>query len=332
MSAELHTLTLAQMQSALQAGDVSSRELVDHSLKRIDSLNPDINAILQVDVSGAKAAADAADAKRAAGDAGPLTGIPMAHKDIFCTTRLNTTCGSRMLENFAAPYNATVVDRLNEAGMVMVGKANMDEFAMGSSNENSYFGAVGNPWNKDFVPGGSSGGSAAAVAARMVPAATATDTGGSIRQPAAFCGITGIKPTYGRVSRYGMIAFASSLDQGGVVAATAEDNAMVLQAMCGFDERDSTSADVEVPDFTAGLNESVKGLTIGLPEEYFGEGLDTAVGDAVQAGIKELEALGATVKSISLPNQHLCIPAYYVVAPAEASSNLSRFDLSLIHI
>jgi len=326
MSAELHTLTLAQMQSALQAGDVSSRELVDHSLKRIDSLNPDINAILQVDVSGAKAAADAADAKRAAGDAGPLTGIPMAHKDIFCTTRLNTTCGSRMLENFAAPYNATVVDRLNEAGMVMVGKANMDEFAMGSSNENSYFGAVGNPWNKDFVPGGSSGGSAAAVAARMVPAATATDTGGSIRQPAAFCGITGIKPTYGRVSRYGMIAFASSLDQGGVVAATAEDNAMVLQAMCGFDERDSTSADVEVPDFTAGLNESVKGLTIGLPEEYFGEGLDTAVGDAVQAGIKELEALGATVKSISLPNQHLCIPAYYVVAPAEASSNLSRFD------
>jgi len=274
----------------------------------------------------AQAAADAADATRAAGNAGPLTGLPMAHKDIFCTQGLKTTCGSRMLENFVAPYNATVVDRLNEAGMVMVGKANMDEFAMGSSNENSYFGAVANPWNHETVPGGSSGGSAAAVAARLVPAATATDTGGSIRQPAAFCGITGIKPTYGRVSRYGMIAFASSLDQGGVLAATAEDCALMLQGMSGFDERDSTSADVPVPDFSAGLNDSLQGLRIGLPEQYFADGLDAAVGDAVQTAVKELEALGASVTSIDLPNQHLCIPAYYVVAPAEASSNLSRFD------
>lgn len=326
MSTELHTLTLAGMQSAMQAGEVSSRELVDHSLQRIEAVNPEINAFLQVDTDGARQAADAADAVRSAGHAGPLTGLPMAHKDIFCTEGLKTTCGSRMLENFVAPYNATVVDRLNQAGMVMVGKANMDEFAMGSSNENSYFGAVGNPWNPEFVPGGSSGGSAAAVAARLVPAATATDTGGSIRQPAAFCGITGIKPTYGRVSRYGMIAFASSLDQGGVVAATAEDCALMLTAMSGFDERDSTSADVAVPDFNAGLNESIKGLRIGLPAQYFGNGLDAAVGDAVHAAVKELEALGAIVSEVELPNQHLCIPAYYVVAPAEASSNLSRFD------
>ena len=326
MSTETHTLTLSQMQSGLQAGDVSSRELTDHCLARIDELNPTLNALLHVDRDGARAAADAADAARAAGNAGPLTGLPMAHKDIFCTKGLKTTCGSRMLENFVAPYNATVVERLNDAGMVMVAKANMDEFAMGSSNENSFFGAVGNPWNTDHVPGGSSGGSAAAVAARLVPAATATDTGGSIRQPAAFCGITGIKPTYGRVSRYGMIAFASSLDQGGVVAATAEDCALMLGAMSGFDERDSTSADVAVPDFTKALSGSIKGLRIGLPDEYFGEGLDAGVADAVMAGVKELESLGATVQSIKLPNQHLCIPAYYVVAPAEASSNLSRFD------
>ena len=326
MSTGLHTLSLKQMQQALQNGDASSRELTDHCLSRIDALNPELNALLQVDATGAQAAADAADAIRAKGDAGPLTGLPMAHKDIFCTEGLKTTCGSRMLENFVAPYNATVVERLNQAGMVMVAKANMDEFAMGSSNENSYFGAVGNPWNTDHVPGGSSGGSAAAVAARLVPAATATDTGGSIRQPAAFCGITGIKPTYGRVSRYGMIAFASSLDQGGVVAASAEDCALMLGAMSGFDERDSTSSDVPVPDFSATLNEPIKGLRIGLPEEYFGDGLDSGVADAVMAGVKELESLGATVHSIKLPNQHLCIPAYYVVAPAEASSNLSRFD------
>lgn len=326
MSSELHTLTLSQMQKALQAGEASSRELTDHCLARIDALNPELNALLQVDANGARAAADAADTARAAGNAGPLTGLPMAHKDIFCTEGLKTTCGSRMLENFVAPYNATVVERLNDAGMVMVAKANMDEFAMGSSNENSYFGAVGNPWNPEHVPGGSSGGSAAAVAARLVPAATATDTGGSIRQPAAFCGITGIKPTYGRVSRYGMVAFASSLDQAGVVAASAEDCALMLKGMSGFCERDSTSAKVEVPDFTAALTESIAGLRIGLPDEYFGEGLDAGVSDAVMAGVKELEALGATVHPIKLPNQHLCIPAYYVIAPAEASSNLSRFD------
>jgi len=326
MSSELHTLTLSQMQKTLQAGEASSRELTDHCLARIDALNPELNALLQVDADGARLAADAADAIRSAGNAGALTGLPMAHKDIFCTEGLKTTCGSRMLENFVAPYNATVVERLNKAGMVMLAKANMDEFAMGSSNENSYFGAVGNPWNTEHVPGGSSGGSAAAVAARMVPAATATDTGGSIRQPAAFCGITGIKPTYGRVSRYGMIAFASSLDQGGVVAASAEDCALMLGAMSGFCERDSTSSDVEVPDFTASINDSIKGLRIGLPDEYFGEGLDAGVADAVKAGVKELEALGAKIHSIKLPNQHLCIPAYYVIAPAEASSNLSRFD------
>ena len=326
MSNELHKQTLAQLQKTLQAGEASSREITDHYLTRIEALNPEINALLQIDVDGARTAADAADALRAAGNAGPLTGLPMAHKDIFCTEGLKTTCGSRMLEDFVAPYNATVVERLNDAGMVMVAKANMDEFAMGSSNENSYFGDVGNPWDLKHVPGGSSGGSAAAVAARLVPAATATDTGGSIRQPAAFCGITGIKPTYGRVSRYGMIAFASSLDQGGVVAASAEDCALMLGAMSGFDERDSTSADVEVPNFSAALNQSVKGLRIGLPDEYFGEGLDSGVAEAVMAGVKELEALGATVHPIKLPNQHLCIPAYYVVAPAEASSNLSRFD------
>lgn len=326
MSSELHQLTLAGMQQAMQSGDASSRELTMSCLQRINALNPTLNAMLLVDEDGALASADAADAVRAAGDAGALTGLPMAHKDIFCTEGLPTTCASRMLENFVAPYDATVTTRLKEAGMVMVAKANMDEFAMGSSNENSYFGAVGNPWNADYVPGGSSGGSAAAVAARMVPAATATDTGGSIRQPAAFCGITGIKPTYGRVSRYGMIAFASSLDQGGVVATTAEDCALMLGAMCGFDERDSTSSDRAVPDFSDSLNQSIKGLRIGLPEEYFGDGLDAQVADAVQAGIKELEALGASVTSIKLPNQHLCIPAYYVIAPAEASSNLSRFD------
>jgi len=326
MSGDLHSLSLRAMQASLQSGQCSSRELVDACLARVDAENETLNALLLVDADAARAAADTADATRAAGNAGPLTGLPMAHKDIFCTEGQLTTCGSRMLENFVAPYNATVVDRLNDAGMVMVGKANMDEFAMGSSNENSYFGSVANPWDHDAVPGGSSGGSAAAVAARLVPAATATDTGGSIRQPAAFCGITGIKPTYGRVSRYGMIAFASSLDQGGVLAGSAEDCAMMLQAMSGFDPKDSTSADVPVPDFSESLNNSLDGLRIGLPEEYFTEGLDTDVEAAVQAGIKELEKLGASVQSLKLPNQHLCIPAYYVVAPAEASSNLSRFD------
>jgi len=323
---ELHTLTLAQMQAQLNAGSVSSRELVQHCLQRIERHNGNLNALLSVASDTALEAADAADAKRCAGNAGPLTGLPMAHKDIFCTKNQRTTCGSRMLENFLAPYNATVVTRLSEAGMVMVGKANMDEFAMGSSNENSFFGAVSNPWSLEHVPGGSSGGSAAAVAARLVPAATATDTGGSIRQPAAYCGVTGIKPTYGRVSRYGMIAFASSLDQGGPIAATAEDCALMLSAMSGFDARDSTSADVPVPDYMSALDDSLEGLRIGVPDEYFAEGLDASVADAVHGAIQELEKLGAKVSRVELPNQHLCVPAYYVVAPAEASSNLSRFD------
>jgi len=258
--------------------------------------------------------------------AGPLTGIPIAHKDIFCTKGRRTSCGSRMLENFIAPYNATVVDKLNDAGVVTLGKANMDEFAMGSSNENSYFGPVANPWNHDRVPGGSSGGSAAVVAARLASAATGTDTGGSIRQPAAFCGVTGIKPTYGRVSRYGMIAFASSLDQGGPIGITAEDCALLLEAMSGHDPRDSTSASEAVPAFSSLLDTDIKGLRIGVPEEYFSEGLDAGVGDVVQAALAELESAGAILKKISLPNQGLCIPAYYVLAPAEASSNLSRFD------
>jgi aspartyl-tRNA(Asn)/glutamyl-tRNA(Gln) amidotransferase subunit A len=261
-----------------------------------------------------------------AGDAGPLTGIPFAHKDIFCTNGVKTSCGSRMLDNFIAPYNATVTEKLLEAGAVMIGKTNMDEFAMGSSNETSFYGPVRNPWDETTVPGGSSGGSAAAVAARLVPASTGTDTGGSIRQPAALCGITGLKPTYGRVSRYGMIAFASSLDQGGPFTRSAADAAVMLAAMAGFDTRDSTSVERPVDDYVAQLNQPLQGLKIGLPKEYFGEGLDAGVGDAVAAAIEEFKKLGATVIDITLPNTHLSVPAYYVVAPAECSSNLSRFD------
>lgn len=322
----MHDKTLAQQAAMLQNSRISSAELVAHYLERIDRYNPALNAYLQVDAEGAQAAASQADQARAAGNAGPLTGIPIAHKDIFCTKGIATTCGSKILENFKAPYNATVVDKLGDAGMVMLGKANMDEFAMGSSNENSYFGPVANPWQQDRVPGGSSGGSAALVAAQLASAATGTDTGGSIRQPAAFCGITGIKPTYGRVSRYGMIAFASSLDQGGPMARTAEDCALLLQAMSGHDVRDSTSSTTAVPDFSAELEAELGGLRIGLPTEYFGEGLDADIASHVQAALQELEKAGATLKSISLPNQQHCIPAYYVLAPAEASSNLSRFD------
>jgi len=322
----MHDKTLAQQAAMLQNSRISSAELVAHYLERIDRYNPALNAYLQVDAEGAQAAASQADQARAAGNTGPLTGIPIAHKDIFCTKGIATTCGSKILENFKAPYNATVVDKLSDAGMVMLGKANMDEFAMGSSNENSYFGPVANPWQQDRVPGGSSGGSAALVAAQLASAATGTDTGGSIRQPAAFCGITGIKPTYGRVSRYGMIAFASSLDQGGPMARTAEDCALLLQAMSGHDVRDSTSSTTAVPDFSAELEAELSGLRIGLPTEYFGEGLDADIASHVQAALQELEKAGATLKSISLPNQQHCIPAYYVLAPAEASSNLSRFD------
>ncbi|MFK7857296.1 MAG: Asp-tRNA(Asn)/Glu-tRNA(Gln) amidotransferase subunit GatA [Granulosicoccus sp.] len=318
--------TLAQQAAMLQTSEISSAELVNHYLERIERLNPAINAYLHVDVEGAKAAAVKADNTRASGNAGPLTGIPIAHKDIFCTKGIATTCGSRILENFKAPYNATVVDKLSSAGVVMLGKANMDEFAMGSSNENSYYGPVANPWQHDRVPGGSSGGSAALVAAQLASGATGTDTGGSIRQPAAFCGITGIKPTYGRVSRYGMIAFASSLDQGGPMARTAEDCALLLQAMSGHDVRDSTSSTAAVPDFSVALENDLNGLRIGIPNEYFGQGLDPVIATHVQSALAELEKAGAVLKPVSLPNQQHCIPAYYVIAPAEASSNLSRFD------
>ncbi len=314
----------------LANGECSSSELTRHYLDRIARLDTDINSLISVAADAAIQSAEQADSKRKSGasanSVSPLLGVPMVHKDIFCVAGGRTSCGSRMLEHFNAPYNATVVNKLNDAGMVMLGKANMDEFAMGSSNENSYFGAVKNPWKRDCVPGGSSGGSAALVAARLAPVATGTDTGGSIRQPAAFCGLTGIKPTYGRVSRYGMIAFASSLDQAGPLAITAEDCAMVLQAMAGFDERDSTSSDKPVPDYTADLDKPIDGLKIGVPAEYFSAGLDDGVATQVRAALAEYERLGAQLKSVSLPNQSMCIPAYYVVAPAEASSNLSRFD------
>ncbi len=322
----MYEKTLAEQSRMLANGDCSSAELTTHYLDRIARLDKELNTMVSVNADAAMEAAKRADEQRSSGEHKPLLGVPMVHKDIFCIAGGRTTCGSRMLEHFEAPYSATVVNKLNDAGMVTLGKANMDEFAMGSSNENSYFGAVKNPWQRDCVPGGSSGGSAALVAARLAPMATGTDTGGSIRQPAAFCGLTGIKPTYGRVSRYGMIAFASSLDQAGPLAISAEDCAMVLQAMAGFDERDSTSSQQAVPDFSASLSQPIEGLKIGVPEEYFSAGLDDAVATHVRAALAEFEKLGAKLVSISLPNQGLCIPAYYVVAPAEASSNLSRFD------
>jgi aspartyl-tRNA(Asn)/glutamyl-tRNA(Gln) amidotransferase subunit A len=267
-----------------------------------------------------------ADIQRASGDATPLTGIPIAQKDIFCTNGIKTSCGSKMLDNFIAPYDATLIRKMNSAGIVNIGKTNMDEFAMGSSNETSFYGAVKNPWDQETVPGGSSGGSACAVAARLSPAATGTDTGGSIRQPASLCGITGLKPTYGRVSRYGMIAFASSLDQGGPMTQTAEDAGLIMNVIAGFDKRDSTSAENSIDDYTARLNDSIEGLKIGLPKEYFSEDLDSNIAKLIEEGIKELEKLGAICKEIKLPYTELSIPAYYVVAPAECSSNLSRFD------
>lgn len=322
----MYQKTLAEQSQMLANGDCSSTELTEHYLERIARLDKDLNTMISVNSDDAISGARACDERRAAGENSPLLGVPMVHKDIFCVDGGKTTCGSRMLETFHAPYSATVVNKLNGAGMVMLGKANMDEFAMGSSNENSYFGAVKNPWQRDCVPGGSSGGSAALVAARLAPVATGTDTGGSIRQPAAFCGLTGIKPTYGRVSRYGMIAFASSLDQAGPLAVTAEDCAMVLQAMAGSDERDSTCSNQPVPDYSKSLGDSIDGLKIGVPEEYFSDGLDDGVASAVRSALAEYEKLGAKLVSVSLPNQGLCIPAYYVVAPAEASSNLSRFD------
>ena len=322
----MHHKTLKALISGLKQGEFSSRELTAHYLERIKRHNPRLNAYISVQEEQALAEAQAADERRARGEQAPLLGVPLTHKDIFCTQGVKTTCGSRMLDNFIAPYDATCVSLLKNAGTVLLGKSNMDEFAMGSSNETSYYGPVCNPWDTRAVPGGSSGGSAAAVAARLTPVATATDTGGSIRQPAALCGITGLKPTYGRVSRYGMIAFASSLDQGGPMGKSAEDVAIMLNHMCGYDARDSTSVVRPPEDFCAALNQPLEGIKIGLPKEYMGEGLDPHVAALMESALQEYERLGATIKEIRLPNQHLAVPTYYVLAPAECSSNLARFD------
>lgn len=322
----MHNLTIAQMIEQLRNKTITSVELTQHFLDRIEKLDSSYNSFITVTPEKALAQAKAADERLTKGHAPALCGVPIAHKDIFCTEGIKTSCGSKMLDNFIPPYNATVVENLNASGIVILGKTNMDEFAMGSSNETSYYGPVKNPWATNCVPGGSSGGSAAAVAARIAPAATATDTGGSIRQPASLCGVTGIKPTYGRVSRWGMIAFASSLDQGGLMTRTAEDAAILLNAMASFDPKDSTCVDEPVPDYTATLNEPLKGLKIGLPKEYFDEGLNAGTAKAVETAIKTLEQLGATTRSISLPHSNLSVPAYYVIAPAECSANLSRFD------
>jgi aspartyl-tRNA(Asn)/glutamyl-tRNA(Gln) amidotransferase subunit A len=322
----MHHSTLAASAAALKSKNVSSVELTRHYLERIERLDPELNSFITVTAEHALAAAEDADRRIAAGEDLPLLGVPIAHKDIFCTAGIRTTCGSRMLESFISPYDATIVERLAKAGVIVLGKTNMDEFAMGSSSETSYYGPVRNPWDTDKVPGGSSGGSAAAVAAGLCAGATGTDTGGSIRQPSALTGLTGLKPTYGRVSRYGMIAFASSLDHGGTLTRTAEDAALMLDAMAGFDERDSTSLDAPVPSYSQALNEVWEPITIGVPENFFDEGLDADNADAVHAAIAEIEKLGATIKSISLPNVHLSVPTYYVVAPAEASSNLARYD------
>ncbi len=325
-AAPLHSRGLAALASGLAQREFSSVELTRHLLGRLEAAQPQLNAMVSITGEAALAAAARADGAIASGRAGPLTGVPIVHKDIFCTEGVRTTCGSRMLDNFVSPYDATVVANLKAAGTVMLGKANMDEFAMGSSNETSWFGPVKNPWNTAMVPGGSSGGSAAVVAARLAPAATATDTGGSIRQPAALTGITGLKPTYGRVSRYGMIAFASSLDQAGVLAASAEDCALLLGAMAGFDPRDSTSVDQPVPDYAAALATPAKGLRIGLVKEFFDQGLDAENERQLRAAFAVYEKLGATLVDVSLPNVGLSVPTYYVVAPAECSSNLARFD------
>ncbi|MBK9021477.1 MAG: Asp-tRNA(Asn)/Glu-tRNA(Gln) amidotransferase subunit GatA [Sulfuritalea sp.] len=319
--------SLKELGAALAAKKVSAVELATLFLDRIDALNPGLNAFIALDRDRTLAQARAADESLKVGaGATALTGIPLAHKDIFCTKGWRTSCGSRMLENFISPYDAHVVEKLAAAGMVTLGKLNMDEFAMGSSNETSYFGPVKNPWDSSRVPGGSSGGSAAAIAARLAPAATGTDTGGSIRQPAALCGLTGLKPTYGAVSRYGMIAFASSLDQAGPMAKSAEDCALLLTAMAGFDTRDSTSLERPAEDYSRDLEKPLNGMRIGLPKEFFGEGMDADVRAAVEAALAEYRKLGATTVEVSLPNSGLSVPAYYVIAPAEASSNLSRFD------
>ena len=323
---DLHSQTLTELKAGLDRGDFSSVELTEALLARIAQHGENLNAFITVTGDAALAAALRADEQRAAGEGGVLNGLAIVHKDIFCTRDVLTTCGSRMLENFISPYDASVVERLADAGAVVLGKSNMDEFAMGSSNETSYFGPVKNPWDLERSPGGSSGGSAAAVAARLAPAATGTDTGGSIRQPAALTNTVGIKPTYGRVSRYGMIAFASSLDQAGVITRSAADAALLLGVMSGFDERDSTSVDHPVPDYVAGLDASLKGLRVGIVRQHFDSGLDDATGAAVREALSVLEAQGATLTEVDLPNLDYCVPTYYVVAPAECSSNMSRFD------
>ena len=322
----LHTLSVAELAAGLRSKQFSATELARHFIARSEAHNGLLNGYITLTPERALADAAAADASLANGQAGPLTGIPLAQKDIFCTDGIRTTCGSRMLKNFVSPYDATVVERLAAAGTVLLGKTNMDEFAMGSSNETSHFGLVRNPWDTDRVPGGSSGGSAAVVSARLAPVATGTDTGGSIRQPAALTGISGIKPTYGRVSRYGMIAFASSLDQAGIMAPSAEDCALFLEAIAGFDPRDSTSVDVPVPAYSAELGQSVKGLRIGVVREFMEGGLDPANAALIRAALQVYADQGAEIVEVSCPNMGMSVPTYYVVAPAECSSNLSRFD------
>ena len=322
----MYRRTLRELSEGLSRGEFSSRELTEALLGRIESHGATLNAFITVTAEAAIAQADRADKARARGNGGPLNGLPIVHKDLFCTKGVLTTCGSKILGDFVSPYDATVVMRMADAGAVMLGKTNMDEFAMGSSNETSFYGPVTNPWNARLSPGGSSGGSAAAVAARLVPAATGTDTGGSIRQPAALTGTVGLKPTYGRVSRYGMVAFASSLDQAGVITRSADDAALLLSVMAGFDERDSTSVDHPVPDYVACLSKPVKGMKIGIVRQHFDEGLDTSCADRVRASLAALEEAGASLVEIDLPNIGLSVPTYYVVAPAECSSNLSRFD------
>lgn len=326
MSVDLDNRSLGELAAALASGETSSVALTEASLARIAALDTALNSFISIDGEAAMADARAADERIARGEGGPMTGIPIAHKDIFCTRGLRTSCGSKMLDGFTPPYDASVVERFRSAGAVLIGKTNMDEFAMGSSNENSFYGPCANPWDEQRVPGGSSGGSAAAVAAGLVPAATGTDTGGSIRQPAAFCGITGLKPTYGLVSRLGMIAYASSLDQGGPMARSAEDCAVLLDVMAGHDPRDSTSVQRPTEHYRDQLEQPLDGLRIGVPKEYFGEGLASEVAQIIQAALAEYEAMGATLKEVSLPRTALSIPAYYVIAPAEASTNLSRYD------
>ncbi|MBU6467557.1 MAG: Asp-tRNA(Asn)/Glu-tRNA(Gln) amidotransferase subunit GatA [Betaproteobacteria bacterium] len=322
----MSSLSVKKIKQLIDSKALSAFELAGLYLQRIEKLNPELNAFITVDADKTLAQAKQLDQAIWQGESRPLMGVPLAHKDIFCAKGWLTTCGSKMLANFVAPYDAHVVEAFNRSGTITLGKTNMDEFAMGSSNETSYFGAVKNPWNLGKVPGGSSGGSAAAVAARLAPLATATDTGGSIRQPAALCGVSGLKPTYGNVSRYGMIAYASSLDQGGLMAVSAEDIAYGMNSLVGHDERDSTSVKRAEEDFTSQLNNPLKGLRIGLPEEFFKEGVDTDVAQAVEQAIQELEKLGAVRVPLKLPNTSLSVPVYYVLAPAEASSNLSRFD------